>query len=600
MMSDKRNVMNKIPIIRLALIAHLLSLIALPAEAAQHCIALYGECKYKPGFAHFDYVNPDAPKGGTIKLAETGTFDNVNPLTLKGVKAPFITTIFESLMTPSLDEPSSMYGLLAESVVIAEDKTWAEFTLRKEARWSDGTTVTPDDVVFSLATIKEKADPSYRIVFTPVTGAEKTGERTVKFKFSDPENRELPTMVAGMPIISKAYYATREFDKTTLEAPLTSAPYLIDTVDGGKMITYKRNKGYWGKDLAVNRGQYNYDVIRFDMYRDENVTLEALKSGAYDFRREYIARNWATAYDAPAVKDGRIIKRDIPDVSPQGMQAFIMNSRKFPDRRVREAIGLTMDYEWLNKTIFYGAYKRNTSFFKNTEFEAKGIPEGKELALLAPFKDSLPPALFTTPFAVPVTDGSGNNRDNLLKAQKLLEEAGWTVKDGKRVNDKGEQLNVEFMLRQPTMERVAAPMRKGLERLGISSSLRNVDDSQYQKRVDEGDYDIISIWVNRGVFYPGNEQYALWHSSQADVKGSNNVAGIKNPAVDAALAALLAAKDEEELKIAGRALDRVLLWEHYVIPHWHSGSFRVAYWDKFGLPEILPKYSVGLHTWWIK
>ncbi len=583
-------------------IASSFTLLAMTAHAGtpQHCIALYGECKYKPGFKHFDYVNPDAPKGGTIKLAETGTFDNVNPLILKGVKAPFITTIFESLMTSSLDEPSSMYGLLAESVVISDDKTWAEFKLRKEAKWSDGTPVTPDDVVFSLDTIKEKADPSYRIVFTPVTKAEKTGEHTVKFFFSDPDNRELPTMAAQMPVFSKAYYTTHEFDKTTLEAPLTSAPYLIDTVDGGKMITYKRDKDYWGKDLAVNRGQYNFDVIRFDMYRDENVTLEALKSGAYDYRREYIARNWATSYDAPAVKDGRIIKRDIPDLSPQGMQAFILNSRKFPDRRVREAIGLTMDYEWLNKTIFYGAYKRNTSFFKNTEFEAKGIPEGKELALLEPFRDSLPPALFTTPFAVPVTDGSGNSREHLLKAQKLLEEAGWVVKDGKRVNDKGEQLHVEFMLRQPTMERVAAPMRRNLERLGISSALRNVDDSQYQKRVDEGDYDIISIWINRGVFYPGNEQYALWHSSQADVKGSNNIAGIKNPAVDAALTALLAAKNEGELQIAGRALDRILLWEHYVIPHWHSGSFRVAYWDKFGLPAILPKYSVGLQTWWMK
>ncbi|MFO0388097.1 MAG: extracellular solute-binding protein [Alphaproteobacteria bacterium] len=616
---------------RLFLLSFIL-LIAHPALAKpepQHCIPLYGECKYKPDFKHFEYVNPDAPKGGTIKLAETGTFDNVNPLILKGVKAPAITTIFESLMTPSLDEPSSMYGLLAESVVIAEDKTWAEFTLRREAKWADGTPVTPDDVVFSLDTIKEKADPSYRIVFTPVVKAEKTGERTVKFTFSDPNNRELPTMVAGMPVISKAYYTTHEFDKTTLEPPLTSAPYLIDTVDAGKRITYKRNPEYWGKDLAVNRGQFNFDVVRIDMYRDENVTLEALKSGAYDFRREYIARNWATGYDAPAVHDGRIIKRDIPDVSPQGMQGFILNSRKFPDRRVREAIGLTMDYEWLNKTIFFGAYKRNTSFFKNTEFEAKGIPEGKELALLAPYnchseraegesknlkdpsaasrRDSaqddrycLTPALFTTPFAVPVTDGSGNNREHLLKAQKLLEEAGWTVKEGKRVNDKGEQLHVEFMLRQPTMERVAAPMRKNLERLGISSALRNVDDSQYQKRVDEGDYDIISIWINRSVFYPGNEQYALWHSSQADVKGSNNVAGVKNPAVDAALNALLSAKTEEELQVAGRALDRILLWEHYVIPHWHSGSFRVAYWNKFGLPAVLPKYNVGLQTWWIK
>ncbi|MEQ1704486.1 MAG: extracellular solute-binding protein [Rickettsiales bacterium] len=567
-----------------------------------HCLTLYGECKYKADFKHFDYVNPNAPKGGAVKLAETGSFDNLNPFILKGVKVPGITMIFDSLMVASQDEPQSMYGLIASAVDISGDNSGAEFTLRKEAKFHDGTPITPDDVVFTFAILREKGDPTYKMLFAPVVKVEKTSPDKVKFTFNDTKNKELPMVVASVPIISKAYYTKVDFEKTTLESPLSSGAYKVESVEQGKSIIYKRVADYWAKDLPVSRGQYNFDTMRYDMYRDENVTLEALKSGNYDFRREYIARNWATAYDVPAVKDGRIIKREIPDNTPQGMQAFIFNTRqpKFSDRRVREAIGITLDYEWINKTIFYGAYTRNKSFFENTDFESKSIPEGKELALLEPFKNELPPALFTQPFANPVTDGSGNPRENLLKAQKLLEEAGWTVKDGKRVNAKGEQLSLEFLLRQPTMERVAAPMRKNLERLGIASSIRMVDDAQYQKRTDEGDFDMVSVWINRGVFFPGNEQMSLWHSSQADVKGSNNLAGFKSKAVDGVLDELLKAQDKDSLVAAGQALDRVLLWENVVIPHWHSGSFRVAYWDKFGIPETLPKYNLGFQAWWVK
>lgn len=575
-----------------------------PALAApSYCLSLYGECRYKEGFKHFDYVNPDAPKGGSIKLAETGTFDNLNFLLLKGVKAPGITMIFSSLMVASLDEPETMYGLVASSVDVSADYSSAEFVIRKEAKFHDGSPITPDDIIFSYNTLKNKADPTYKIMYAAIVKVEKTADNKVKFTFNDNKNKEMPLVAASMPIISKAYYSKVDFEKTTLESPLGSGPYKVESVDQGKTIIYKRVEDYWAKDLPVNRGQYNFDTIRYDMYRDENVTLEALKSGNYDFRREYIARNWATAYDAPAVKDGRIIKREIPDHTPQGMQAFMFNTRKakFADRRVREAIGLSLDYEWVNKTIFYGAYIRNKSFFENTDFESKGVPEGRELALLEKFKDDLPPDLFTTAFANPVTDGSGNPRGNLLKAKNLLEDAGWKVKDGKRVNAGGEQLSIEFMLRQPTMERVIAPMRKNLERLGISSSIRMVDDAQYQKRTDEGDFDIVSDWINRGVFFPGNEQMTQWHSSQADVKGSNNLTGLKDKAVDGILAALVKAEDKDSLLAAGRALDRVLLWEHVVIPHWHSGSFRVAYWDKFGIPEITPKYNLGFpQTWWMK
>jgi len=601
------------------------------AYADQHCLTLYGDCKYQTGFTHFDYTNPNAPKGGSVKLAEVGSFDNLNPFILNGVKVPGIADyLFESLMVQSFDEPMSMYGLVAEGVAVAPDNSFAEFTLRKEARWHDGTPITPDDVVFSFNTLKEKGDPSYRILYTPIASCEKTGARTVRFTFTDTKNRQLALIAASMPILSKAYYATHDFEKTTLDAPLASGPYEVESVDQGRSIIYKRVKDYWGKDLAVNRGQYNFDAIRYDMYRDENVDLQALLAGEYDFRREYIARNWATAYDAPAVQDGRIVKREIPDQTPQGMQAFIFNTRKpyLSDRRVREAIDMTLDYEWENKAIFYGAYVRNQSFFENTEFEAKDLPQGKELALLAPFSplplregvrgrgsselpstlpstargegDMLPPALFTEAFKNPTTDGSGNARENLLKAQGLLEDAGWVIKDGKRVNAQGEQLSIEFLLRQPTMERAIGPMRKNLERLGIASSIRMVDDSQYQKRLDGHDFDIVSIWINRGLFYPGSEQVALWQSSQADVKGGNNLGGVKSKAVNAVLDALTSAKDEESLKAAGRALDRILLWEHYVIPNWHSNVFRVAYWDKFGMPKVTPKYNLGFQTWWIK
>jgi microcin C transport system substrate-binding protein len=565
-------------------------------------IALYGDLKYPENFTHFEYVNPNAPKGGAVKLAETGSFDSVNPFILKGVKAPGLITMFDSLMVQSQDEPQSMYGLIAESVTLAPDNSYAEFSLRPQARWHDGTPITADDVVFSFHTLKDKGDPTYKIMYTPIIACEKTGERTVKFTFNDTKNRELPMLAGAMPVISKAYYSTHDFEKTTLEPPLGSGAYKIESVDQGRAIVYTRVKDYWAQDLPVNKGQNNFDTIRYDLYRDENVALEGLKAGEYDFRREYIARNWATAYDTPAVRDGRVIKREIPDYTPQGMQSFIFNTRKakFADRRVREAISRSMDFEWQNKTIFYGAYIRNKSFFENTEFQSKGAPEGKELELLSPFAADLPTGTLEREFANPVTDGQGNARESLLIAQKLLEDAGYMIKDGKRVDAKGEQLSVEFMLRQPTLERVIGPMRKNLERLGIASSIRIVDDSQYQKRTDESDFDVVSIWINRGLFFPGNEQMALWHSSQADVKGGNNLGGVKNKAVDAMLEALTNAQDKESLLAAGRALDRILLFEHYVIPHWHSGVFRVAYWNKFGMPDISPKYNLGFQTWWVK
>lgn len=573
--------------------------------AFKHALVLYGKPKYGEGFKHFDYVNPQAPKGGDVKLAETGTFDSLNGFIVKGVKAPGITTVFESLMIGSLDEPQTLYGLLAEKVALDPNNKFVEFIMRTnpQPRFHDGSKLTAEDVVFSFNLLKEKGDPTYRIMLAEVKEATIPSPGHVRFTFTTPNNRELALLVASLPVFSKTYYTKHDFEKATLTPPLASGPYQVADVDPGRAITYRKVKDYWGENLPVNIGQNNFATIRYDMYRDENVTLEALKAGAYDWRQEYIARNWATAYDSPALKSGKLIKVELQDKRPQGMQSFLFNTRrdKLADRRVREAIGLSMDYEWLNRTIFYGAYKRNTSFFLNTQFAATGVPEGAELELLKPYADILPPELFTKPFQVPVTDGNGLNRDQLLQAKILLEDAGWIVKNGKRVNAKtGQPLTIEFMMRQPTMERVVGPMRKNLERLGIDATIRMVDDSQYQKRIDEGDFDVISVWLNRGIFFPGNEQMALWHSSQADVKGSANTAGVKNKAVDGILAKLVAAKDLESLEASARALDRVLLWEHYVIPHWHSSSFRVAYWNKFGRPKIQPPYNTGFQTWWIK
>lgn len=598
-MTDDRKARKSRIIFLISVIAS--SVIAGSAGAAtSHCLSLYDPCKYPVGFTHFDYTNPDAPKRGSVKLADSVAFDSLNAFILNGVKAPGITSIYDTLMVSSLDEPQSMYGLIAQSADLAQDKTSVTFTLNPKARFHDGQPITAEDVVFSYKILTEKGNPVYRILFTPVPSVEALGTRKVKFTL-DPQTREAAIIAASLPVLPKHYYDAVDFEKTTLVAPLGSGAYKVQSVDPARAITYVRVKDYWAKDLPAMKGQNNFDTIRYDMYRDENVALEAFKSGQYDFRREYVARNWATAYEHPALASGKFIKKEVPDMSPQGMQGFIYNERKpaLSDRRVREAIGLAMDYEWLNKTIFYGAYKRNRSFFGNTDFEAKGPPSPAELALLEPYRDQLPAALFEHEFTPPTTDGTGNPRANLLKAQALLNEAGWVVKDGKRVKD-GQPLSIEFMLRQPTMERVIGPMRRNLDRLGIASSMRMVDDSQYQKRVDSGDFDIVSLWINRGLFYPGTEQMSFWHSSQADIKGSNNLGGVKMPAIDHVLAALMAAKNKEELVAAGRALDRILMWEHVVIPNWQSASFRIAYWDKFGIPDTLPKYGMGFESWWIK
>ncbi len=564
---------------------------------------LFGEAKYRPGFKHFNYVNPKAPKGGRVKLAYPASFDSLNPFIVKGLPAPGIMQTFQTLMTSSLDEPQSYYGLIAKDVVLSKDRQTMTFTINAKARWHDGTPITPDDVIFSLETLKTKGDPVYRLHYGPIEKAEKIDRHRVRFHLAESASRDLPFIVAGMPVISKAYYTEHDFEKSSLEPPLGSGPYRVKKMEPGRTITYELVEDYWGKDLPTQVGQNNYKQIRFDVYRDDTVALEALKSHEFDLHEEYIARNWATAYNIPAVERGELIKYMAPHTIPRGMQAFIFNLRqnKFKDPRVREAIALSMDFEWMNRTLFFDAYERNNSFFQNTPFAATKLPTKSELKLLEPYRDSLPPEIFTKIYMPPATDGSGNPREELLRAQTLLKDAGWELKDGIRTNtDTGEKLSITFLTRQKTFERVIAAMIRNLTRLGIEAKFRFVDDAQYQKRLETFDFDLISIWWNRGTIYPGNEQLNFWHSSQADIPGGQNMSGLKNEAVDAILDKLVNAHDLDTLSTAAHALDRTLLWHHLVIPHWHIRHFRVAFWDMFEMPDTRPTYGLGFETWWLK
>ncbi len=566
-----------------------------------HGVAMHGKPKYGPLFSHFDYVNPNAPKGGNVRLNAIGTFDNLNAFTLKGVPAVGLGSLHDTLLTSSSDEAFSEYGLLAESIEMPKDRSWVAFNLRKEARWHDGVPVTVDDVIFSLRILKTKGHPFYRAYFASVSKAEKAGDRRVKFTFSGSENRELPLITGQLPILPKHYWEDRQFDKTTLEPPLGSGPYRIQTFQPGRTITYARVHDYWGKDLPVNRGRHNFDRIRYDYYRDATVALEAFKAGEYDFRLENSSKDWATAYNVPAVREGLIQKKLIPHERPTGMQAYVFNLRKprFQDPRVRQALSYAFDFEWTNQNLVYGQYTRSPSFFSNSELASRGLPSPEELKILEPFRGKVPPEVFTKEYHPPSTLGEGRIRSNLRKAIKLLNEAGWVFKDRKLVNQKtGEPFSFEILLQQPTWERISLPLAKNLERLGIDARVRTVDAAQYQKRVEEFDFDMI-VDVFSQSLSPGNEQRDFWSSAAAAEPGSRNTIGIKDPTVDALIDLVISAPDRESLIHRTRALDRVLLWGHYVIPHWHIQSFRVAYWDKFGLPKVTPKYDLGFDTWWV-
>ena len=572
-----------------------------------HGLSLFGSVKYEPGFAHFDYVDPEAPKGGVARLYTIGTFDSLNPYTFKGRAAGLVTLIYDTLMTPSLDEPSSEYGLLAEAATYPEDYSSVTYRLNAEARWHDGKPVSVEDVIFSLEELK-KSHPFYAAYYKNIVKAEKTGEREVTFTFDQTGNRELPQITGQLPVLPKHWWTAtdaggkaRDVSESTLEKPLGSGPYRVGDVKPGRSISVVRVDDYWGKDLPVNLGQNNFDELRLEYFRDDTIALEAFKGDQYDWRPEPSAKNWATAYDVSAVNSGRVVldKFHLENVEP--MQAFAFNIRreKFQDPRIRRAFNLAFDFEWANKTLFYGQYTRTDSYFANSELAATGLPSPEELALLEPIKDKVPPEVFTEEYQNPVNGMPQEQRVNLREARDLLQEAGWEVKGGVLVNSEtGVPMTLEFLLVSPTFERIVLPYVQSLGRLGIKARVRTVDPSQYQNRLDGFDFDIVVASWSQSLS-PGNEQRDFWGSAAADSSGSRNLVGIKNEAVDYLIDKIIFAKDRDELVAATRALDRVLLWNHYVVPQWHVPYERIARWDRFGRPDALPDHSIGFpNIWW--
>lgn len=575
----------------------------------RHALSLFGDIKYPAGFKRFDYVNPDAPKGGAARLISLGTFDNFNIAVagIKGSLAPAAALIYETLMTRAQDEVATEYGELAESAQHPDDFSWVTYRLRKEARWHDGKPVTPEDVIFSLESLR-KLSPMYASYYRHVAKVEKSGERDVKFTFDAPGNRELPTIVGELTVLPKHWWEgtdaqgrKRDISATTLEPPLGSGPYKIKEFVAGRSIKLERVKDYWGANVPSQIGTNNFDELRFEFFRDNQVALEAFKADQADWISENSAKQWATAYDFPAVADKRVLKEEFPINDSGRMQAFVFNIRRdqFRDPRLRRAFNYAFDFEEMNKQLFYGQYKRINSYFEGTELASSGLPEGQELAILQAVKDKVPPEVFTTAYQNPVSGNPEAVRANLREAAKLLKEAGFEVRDHKLVDSTGKPLSVEILVQDPSSERIALFYKPSLERIGVSASIRVVDDAQYQNRLRSFDFDmIIDQWGES--LSPGNEQREFWGSQAADVPGARNTIGIKNPAVDALIEKVIYAKDRGELVAATHALDRVLLWNFYLVPQFTYGFSRYARWDRFSHAEPLPKYGrSGLPTlWW--
>ena len=560
----------------LGLLVILLLTTADAAAGPAHGISMYGELKYGPGFKHFEYVNPAAPKGGTVKLSALGTFDTLNPFILKGVPAVGLGQVFDTLMVGSGDEVFSYYGLIAETVETPPDRSWVAFTLRPQARFHDGSPITVEDVIWTFDTLRTKGHPMYRSYYGAVAKVEPDGPRRVKFVFKPGVNRELPLILGQLAVLPKAWWATRQFGPTTLEPPLGSGPYKVESVDPGRAISYRRVTDYWGANLPMNVGRSNFDAIRYEYYRDATVAIEAFKGGAYDFRQENVAKSWARNYNFPAVRDGRVKKEEIPHKIGTGMQGFVYNTRRdvFRDVRVREALAYAFDFEWTNRQLFYGAYKRSASYFSNSELGWDGYR---------------PPS--TEP---------GGIRPNLVKALRILEGAGWVVRDMRLVHAAtGRPMAFEILIDDSTWERITLAFVANLERLGVAARIRTVDSAQYEYRLKHFDFDM-TVAVFPQSASPGNEQSEYWSSEAARTPGSRNLMGVSDPTVDKLIAEIITAPDRAALIARTQALDRVLLAGHYVIPHWHLPAFRVIYWDRFGRPATPPKYELGFDTWWIK
>jgi microcin C transport system substrate-binding protein len=583
--------------------------ICLPAQAQEwrHGLSLLGSPKYPPGFKHFDYVNPNAPKGGLVRMSEEGSFDSFNLILPRGNAAAGLGLLYDTLSSASLDEVATEYGLLAEAVKYPPDYSSVTYKLRAEAKWADGKPVTVEDVIWTFNKLKE-LNPNQRFYYQHVVKAEKTGEREVTFTFDAPGNRELPQIVGQLVVLPKHWWTGKDKDgkqrdiaSGTLEPPLGSGAYKIKSFVPGRTISYERDPNYWGRNLPVNIGKNNIGEIRYEYYRDDTVEVEAFKADQYDFRAENSAKNWATAYDFPARREGKVILETFPERARGVMQAYVFNLRreKFQDPKLRLAFNYALDFEDMNRTLFYGQYKRIASYFEGSELKATGLPSAKELEILEPVRAQVPPEVFTQAYEEPKGGSEEARRNNLRQSLRLLKAAGYQIKNGKMTNVKtGEQLTVDILLNSPAMERVTLFYKRALDRLGIGVTTRLVDSSQYINRVRSRDYDIIvGSWAQS--LSPGNEQRDYFGSEAADREASRNLAGIKNPAVDALIDRVVYAKNRDELVAATKALDRVLLWNQYVVPMWTIDYSRTARWDRFGHPEKLPAYSFGFpDIWW--
>jgi len=567
-----------------------------------HGISTFGDLKYGPDFKHFDYVNPNAPKGGEFSTWGFGTFDSMTPYILKGQAAALSSIFFESLMTGSADEPDSMYGLLAETIEYPKSRQWAVFNIRPEAQFSDGSQVTADDVVFSFNILYEKGRPSFKATLRDVENVQALNPLKVKFTFKKGSNlRELPLLVSGLPLFSKAYYAERDFAESTLEPPLGSGEYVLDKVAPGKTASYIRRDDYWGKDLPINKGRSNFDRLTVEYYTDTTAAFEGFKGGVYNFRAENYSKLWATAYNFPSISKGWVVKKTLPDGNPSGTQGYWINARKekFQDLRVRQAIGLMFNFEWSNETLFYGQYARTVSFWGNTPMQANGLPSAGELALLEPLAEYLPASTFNEEaFSPNISKTTKLDRAALRKAGNLLDEAGWKVINGKRTNAKGTVLSVNFLNDSPAFERITNPYIANLKRLGIDARLETVDAAQATERQKSFDYDIVIQRFSMSKT-PGIELRRILSSSSVDTHGSDNLSGIKNPAIDALLEKIEQAETRKDLNTAVSALDRSLRALHIWVPQWYNATHRVAYLDIYEHPEKIPPYSLGqMDFWW--
>ncbi|MCB1512058.1 MAG: ABC transporter substrate-binding protein [Hyphomicrobiaceae bacterium] len=571
------------------------------AAKRSHGLSIFGELKYGPDFKHFDYVNPNAPKGGSFSTNPGLTFDSFNPFILTGDPEVLVTSLtFDTLMVGAGDEADGTYGLVAHSVELADDKKSVTFFMRPEAKFSDGSSLTAEDVVFTLNVLKTKGHPRYRVILRDVVKAEALDKHTVRYTFKGDLVRDLPLLVASLPILSKAYYDKVDFTKSTLVPPLGSGPYILAEHQANSYVVYRRRKDYWAKDLPVNRGRWNFDEMKMRYYADRTAAFEAFKSGEFTYREEFTSKRWATEYEFPAIKDGRVIRETLRDANPSGTQGWFVNVRrsKFSDPRLRKALDYAFDFKWSNKHLFYGLYERTESYFENSDMRAVGKPSADELALLEPFRSKLPKSVFGEVYTPPVSDASGRDRKLLREAHRLMNEAGFKMQGGKRIGPDGKPLTIEFLRVEEGFDRIMLPFIANLKALGVDARIRPVDAAQYERRLKSYDFDII---IQRFVMSktPGVELLAYFSSKVADTPGSRNLAGIKDPVVDALISKVMSAGSRKELDTAVRAIDRVLRAGHYWVPQWYKGTHNIAYWNVFSRPAKKPAFSTGVFdTWW--